>query len=152
MGMKSSKKVVIIMIIVAGLFGYSQYASASQIGVIIVDSTILSEDERGSTQNLKLEFNNPSLLTLTAGETEFVIYEDDNRIGDGTLEAFVLPALGKSLVDGTFQTDTKNQSENDAPVVKISGVTTYDILFTSIDVPFVYYPTENQAREFIHHN
>ncbi len=152
MGMKSSKKVVIIMIIVAGLFGYSQYASASQIGVIIVDSTIVSEDERGSTQNLKLEFNNPSLLTLTAGETEFVIYADDNRIGDGTLEAFVLPALGKSLVDGTFQTDTKNQSENDAPVVKISGVTTYDILFTSIDVPFVYYPTENQAREFIHHN
>ena len=152
MGMKSSKKVVIIMIIVAGLFGYSQYASASQIGVIIVDSTILSEDERGSTQNLKLEFNNPSLLILTAGETEFVIYADDNRIGDGTLEAFILPALGKSLVDGTFQTDTKNQSENDAPVVKISGVTTYDILFTSIDVPFVYYPTENQAREFIHHN
>jgi hypothetical protein len=152
MGMKSSKKVVIIVIIVAGLFGYSQYASASQIGVIIVDSTILSEDERGSTQNLRLEFNNPSLLILTAGETEFVIYADDNRIGDGTLEAFVLPALGKSLVDGTFQTDTKNQSENDAPVVKISGVTTYDILFTSIDVPFVYYPTENQAREFIHHN
>jgi len=152
MGMKSSKKVVIIMIIVAGLFGYSQYASATQIGVIIVDSTILSEDERGTTQNLKLEFNNPSLLTLTAGETEFVIYADDNRIGDGTLEAFVLPALGKSLVDGTFQTDTKNQSENDAPVVKITGVTTYDILFTSIDVPFVYYPTENQAREFIHHN
>ncbi len=150
--MKPSKKVVIIMIIVAGLFGYSQYASASQIGVIIVDSTILSEDERGSTQNLKLEFNNPSLLTLTAGETEFVIYVDDNRIGDGTLEAFVLPALGKSLVNGTFQTYTKNQSENDAPVVKISGVTTYDILFTSIDVPFVYYPTENQAREFIHHN
>ncbi len=150
--MKSSKKVVIIMIIVAGLFGYSQYASATQIGVIIVDSTILSEDERGTTQNLKLEFNNPSLLTLTAGETEFVIYADDNRIGDGTLEAFVLPALGKSLVDGTFQTDTKNQSENDAPVVKITGVTTYDILFTSIDVPFVYYPTENQAREFIHHN
>jgi len=150
--MKSSKKVVIIVIIVAGLFGYSQYASASQIGVIIVDSTILSEDGRGSTQNLKLEFNNPSLLTLVAGETEFVIYADDNRIGDGTLEAFVLPALGKSLVDGTFQTDTKNQSENNAPVVKISGVTTYDILFTSIDVPFVYYPTENQAREFIHHN
>ncbi len=150
--MKSSKKVVIIVIIVAGLFGYSQYASASQIGVIIVDSTILSEDERGSTQNLKLEFNNPSLLTLVAGETEFVIYADDNRIGDGTLEAFILPALGKSLVDGTFQTDTKNQSENNAPVVKISGVTTYDILFTSIDVPFVYYPTENQAREFIHHN
>ncbi len=152
MGMKSAKKVAIIMIIVGGLFGFSQYASASQIGVIIVDSTILSEDERGSTQNLQLEFDNPSLLTLTAGETKFVIYADEKRIGDGTLEAFVLPALGKSLVDGTFQTDTKNQSENDAPLVKISGVTTYDVLFTSIDVPFVYYPTEYQASEFIRQN
>jgi len=152
MGMKSAKKVAIIMIIVGGLFGFSQYASASQIGVIIVDSTILSEDERGSTQDLQLEFDNPSLLTLTAGETKFVIYADEKRIGDGTLEAFVLPALGKSLVDGTFQTDTKNQSENDAPIVKITGVTTYDVLFTSIDVPFVYYPTESQAREFIRQN
>ncbi len=152
MGMKSAKKVAIILIIVGGLFGFSQYASASQIGVIIIDSTILSEDERGSTQNLQLEFDNPSLLTLTAGETKFVIYADEKIIGDGTLEDFVLPALGKSLVDGTFQTDTKNQSENDAPVVKISGVTTYDILFTSIDVPFVYYPTEYQAREFIRQN
>lgn len=150
--MKSSKKVAIIMIIIAGLFGYSQYASASQIGVIIVDSTILSEDERGSTQNLQLEFNNPSLLTLTAGETEFVIFADEERIGNGTLEPFILSALGKSLVDGTFRTDTKNQSEGDVPVVKISGVTTYDVLFTSIDVPFVYYPTEEQARKFIHQN
>ncbi len=152
MGMKSAKKVAIIMIIVGGLFGFSQYASASQIGVIIVDSTILSEDERGSTQDLQLEFDNPSLLTLTAGETKFVIFADEKRIGDGTLEAFILPALGKSLVDGTFQTDSKNQSENDVPIVKISGVTTYDVLFTSIDVPFVYYPTEYQASEFIRQN
>ncbi len=152
MGMKSAKKVAIIMIIVGGLFGFSQYASASQIGVIIVDSTILSEDERGSTQDLQLEFDNPSLLTLTAGETKFVIFADEKRIGDGTLEAFVLPALGKSLVDGTFQTESKNQSENDVHIVKISGVTTYDVLFTSIDVPFVYYPTESQAREFIRQN
>lgn len=150
--MKSAKKVAIILIIVGGLFGFSQYASATQIGVIIIDSTILSEDERGSTQNLQLEFDNPSLLTLTAGETKFVIYADEKRIGDGTLEAFILPALGKSLVDGTFQTDTKNQAENDTPIVKISGVTTYDVVFTSIDVPFVYYPTEYQAREFIRQN
>lgn len=150
--MKSSKKVAIIVVIVVGLFGYSQYASASQIRVIIVDSKILSEDERGSIQSLQLEFDNPSLLTLTAGETEFVIHSDDKKIGDGTLETFILPALGKALVDGTFQTNSENESESDAPVVKISGVTTYDILFTSIDVPFVYYPTEDQARKFIHQN
>lgn len=149
--MKSSKKVAIIVIIVAGLFGYSQYASASQIGVVIVDSKVLSEDERGTTKSLQLEFDNPSLLTLTAGETDFVIYSDDKKIGDGTLETFVLPPLGKSLADGTFQTDSKSNSQNDG-VVKITGITTYDVLFTSIDVPFVYYPTEEQARKFIHQN
>ena len=150
--MKSTKKAIIISVIIAGgLFGYSQYASASQIGVIVTDSTLLSEDDRGSMHNLQLEFNNPSLLTLTAGETKFVVYVNDERTGDGTLESFVLPALSQSLVYGTFQTDSKFQAESDG-VVKISGVTTYDVLFTSIDVPFVFYPSEEQSREFIHQN
>jgi hypothetical protein len=150
--MKSSKKVAIIVIVVAGLFGYSQYASASQIGVMIIDSKVLSEDERGTIKSLQLEFDNPSFLTLTGGETDFIIYSDDKKIGDGTLETFVLPPLGKSLVDGTFQTNSKNESESDGAIVKITGVTTYDIFFTSIDVPFVYYPTEEQARKFIDQN
>jgi len=149
--MKSAKKAIIIFMIIAGLFGYSQYASASQIGVVVTDSTLLSEDDRGSMHNLQLEFDNPSLLTLTAGETKFVVYVNDERIGDGTLESFVLPALSQSLVYGTYQTDSKFQAESDG-VVKISGVTTYDVLFTSIDVPFVFYPSEEQAREFIHQN
>ena len=150
--MKSTKNAIIISVIIAGgLFGYSQYASASQIGVIVTDSTLLSEDDRGSMHNLQLEFNNPSLLTLTAGETKFVVYVNDERIGGGTLESFVLPALSQSLVYGTFQTDSKFQAESDG-VVKISGVTTYDVLFTSIDVPFVFYPSEEQSREFIHQN
>ena len=149
--MKSAKKAIIIFMIIAGLFGYSQYASASQIGVVVTDSTLLSEDDRGSMHNIQLEFDNPSLLTLTAGETKFVVYVNDERIGGGTLESFVLPTLSQSLVYGTFQTDSKFQAESDG-VVKISGVTTYDVLFTSIDVPFVFYPSEEQAREFIHQN
>ena len=36
------------------------------------------------------------------------------------------------------------------PVVKISGTTKYDLVLTSLEVPFVYYPTEDQARKFIH--
>jgi len=150
--MKSTKKAIIISVIIAGgLFGYSQYASASQIGVMVTDSTLLSEDDKGSMHNIQLEFNNPSLLTLTAGETKFVVYVNDERTGDGTLESFVLPALSQSLVYGTFQTDSKFQAESDG-VVKISGVTTYDVLFTSIDVPFIFYPSEEQSREFIHQN
>ncbi len=150
--MKSSKKGVILFMIIAVLFGYSQYALASQIGVVITESTLLEEDDTSSTHDIKLEFDNPSLLMLTAGDTEFIIYADDEKIGDGTLEPFVLSPLDKSLVDGTFQTESKSQSENDPVIVKISGVTTYDVLFTSIDVPFIFYPSEEQAREFIHQN
>ena len=150
--MKSSKKGIIIFMIIAVLFGYSQYALALQIGVVIAESALLEEDDTSSTHDIKLEFDNPSLLMLTAGDTEFVIYADDEKIGDGTLEPFVLSPLDKSLVDGTFQTESKSQSENEPAIVKISGVTTYDVLFTSIDVPFIFYPSEEQAREFIHQN
>ncbi len=151
--MRSSKKVgIIFLFIIAGMFGYSQYAFASQIGVIITENTLVSEDERGTTHNLQLKFDNPSLLMLTAGETEFVVYADDERIGDGTLQSFVLPSLGDALVDGTFQTYTKLKTGNDVPDMKISGVTTYDVLFTSIDIPFVFYPSEDQARDFIYQN
>ena len=150
--MKSSKKAAIVALVVGlSLFGYSQYASASQIGVIITESQLLEENTKGSTYNLQLEFDNPSLLVLTAGETEFTVTADDQRIGDGTLEAFVLPAMDKATVQGTFIVDTERDSD-DVPEVRISGITKYDVLFTSIDVPFVYYPTEDQARAFIHQN
>lgn len=150
--MKPSKKVAIIALIVGiGVFGYSQYLSASQIGVTITDSQLLGQDERGQTYNLELEFTNPSLLVLTAGQTEFTITADDHRIGDGTLEPFVLPAMDRASVQGTFVADSKSDSDN-TPQVQISGITKYNVLFTSIDVPFVYYPTEDQARAFIHQN
>lgn len=150
--MKSSKKAAIVALVVGlSLFGYSQYASASQIGVIITESQLLEESMKGSTYNLQLEFDNPSLLVLTAGETEFTVTADDQRIGDGTLESFVLPAMDKATVQGTFVVDTERDSD-DVPEVRISGITKYDVLFTSIDVPFVYYPTEDQARAFIHQN
>ena len=150
--MKSSKKAAIIALVMGlGLFGYSQYASASQIGVVITESQLLEENAKGSTYNLQLEFDNPSLLVLTAGETEFTLTANDQRIGDGTLDAFVLPPLDKAIVQGTFVVETESESD-DIPQVRISGITKYDVLFTSIDVPFVYYPTEDQARAFIHQN
>ena len=150
--MKSSKKAAIIALVMGlGLFGYSQYASASQIGVVITESHLLEEGVTGSTYNLQLEFDNPSLLVLTAGETEFTLTADGERIGDGTLDAFVLPPLDKTTVQGTFIVDNEKESDK-VPEVRISGITKYDVLFTSIDVPFVYYPTEDQARAFIHQN
>jgi hypothetical protein len=87
---------------------------------------------------------------LTAGETEFYIIANNKMVGEGQLEPFTLQPLDSSYVKGTFHTDSNVDEESKS--IKISGVTKYDIFFTSIDVPFVYYPTEEQAREFIHQN
>ena len=147
----SAKGIIIIFVIGVGLFGYSQYASASQIGVTITQSHLLEKNEKGSMYSVELEFSNPSLLVLTAGETEFFVIANDEIIGKGDLESFVLPALGSSSVSGTFLRDS-NVDSQEVSIVKISGVTKYNVIFTSIDVPFVFYPTEEQAREFIHPN
>jgi len=148
--MKSSKKVglIILFVLAMSIFGYSQYASASQIGVSVVQSELLHENEDSSNYNIELRFENPSLLIMTSGETEFFVISNDEMIGKGKLEPFTLNPLDSSYVKGTFHTDSNDSAESQ--VVKITGITKYDLLITSIDVPFVYYPTEEQAREFIH--
>lgn len=146
---KSRKAVIIVFVIGMSIFGYSQYASASQIGVIITESDLIEKTEKGSSYNVELEFENPSLLILTAGETDFIVIADGKTIGEGKLEPFTLPALGSTLASGSFQTEPNTESQ-EVPIVKISGITKYDILFSTLDVPFVFYPTEEQAREFIH--
>ncbi|MGH1567960.1 MAG: hypothetical protein ACRBBZ_01960 [Nitrosopumilus sp.] len=147
--MKSSRKAGIIVLFVLGMsiFGYSQYASASQIGVSISQSELLNENENGSNYNIELQFENPSLLILTAGSTEFFVISNDEIVGKGNLESFTLQPLDSSYVKGTFHTDVNSDDESQS--VKISGVIKYDLIVTSIDVPFVYYPTEEQTREFI---
>ncbi|MGY5151262.1 MAG: hypothetical protein ACW9XA_03230 [Candidatus Nitrosopumilus sp. bin_6a] len=149
--MKSSKKagIIVLFVLAVSIFGYSQYAFVSKIGVSISQSELLSEDEKGSNYNVELRFENPSLLILTAGETEFFVISNDEIIGKGNLESFTLQPLDSSYVKGTFHTDANS---DESKSIRISGITKYDMMVTSIDVPFVYYPTEEQAREFIHQN
>jgi len=153
--MKSSKKALVIFLIIGvASFGYIQYASATQIGVIVTESHLLEKNDSGSTYNVELEFDNPSLLVLNAGTTVFIISVEGQKVADGVLEPFVLPAMGKVTVEGTYQTNQKSESVEDKEIsmVTISGVTKYDVFFTSIDVPFIYFPPEEQAREFIQQN
>ena len=153
--MKSSKKALVIFLIIGvASFGYIQYASATQIGVIVTESHLLEKNDSGSTYNVQLEFDNPSLLVLNAGTTVFIISVQGQKVADGVLEPFVLPAMGKVTVEGTYQTNQKSESVEDEEIsmVTISGVTKYDVFFTSIDVPFIYFPPEEQAREFIQQN
>ncbi len=145
MGKKAAAAIVVIVSLM--IFGYTQYAFASQINAKITQSKLLEKSERGSLYNLELEFDNPSLLILNAGKTEFTIIANDQTLGGGVLDPFTLPALGKATTSGTWLKDHVTESEN--PQVKISGVTKYQLLFASIDVPFTYYPTYDQTREFI---
>lgn len=147
--MNSSKRGGLIVLFILGMsiFGYSQYASASQIGVSITQSELLSENEKGANYNIELQFENPSLLILTSGATEFFVIADDQMVGKGQLEPFTLQPLDSSYVKGTYHTDS---NDNESKSVKITGVTKYDAIITSVEIPFVYYPTEEQAREFIH--
>ena len=143
-----AKKVAIILIVIGIIaFGYSQYASASQMKVSIVDSVLFNENQEGLDYDVELQFENPTLLLLTAGKTEFFIFSEDDVIGEGQLEPFVLNPLDSSNVQGTFHRNLDTDDKKNE--IKITGVTKYDVFVVSIDIPFVFYPTDDQTRKFI---
>ena len=148
--MGAKKKAGITLLLMGfAIFGFSQYVFLSQIGITLSESNLVFEDETVSKYSIELKFENPSLLYLSAGETDFVITANDEIIGNGKLDSFNLPLRNHSFVKGTFSTTGDSDSED--LVMKISGTTKYQILMSSIEVPFVYYPTDEQAREFLHH-
>ena len=146
MKLLKKKSVIILFLLLVIVVGYSQYESVSQISVSISENTIINEDKNNSNYEIELEFKNPSLLILPAGETEFFVFYDDEMVGEGNLKSFTLYPISSSYVDGTF---TTNQNSDESKSVKISGITKYDLLITSLQVPFDYYPTKEQTREFI---
>jgi hypothetical protein len=138
------KSVIILFFLLVGFLGYSQIQSASQISINLSENAIINEKE--SNYEIELEFKNPSLLTLPAGKTEFFVFYDDKIVGEGHLESFTLYPVSTSFVKGTFKT---NSNSDGSKSVKISGITKYDLLITSINVPFDYYPNKEQTRKFI---
>ncbi len=146
--MKSLKKksTIILFLLLVSILGYSQYESVSKISISISENAIISEDKNNSNYKIELEFRNPSLLTLPAGETEFFVFYDDEMVGKGNLESFTLYPISSIYVEGTFTTDTNS---DESKSIKISGITKYDLLVTTIEVPFDYYPTDEQTRKFI---
>ena len=144
--MKSVKKksTIILFLLLLSIFGYSQFQSASQISVSISENAIINENN--SEYEIKLEFTNPSLLTLPAGKSEFFVFYDNEIVGKGDLESFTLYPISSISVKGTFTTDTNS---DESKSVKISGIIKYDLLVTTIEIPFDYYPTKEQTRKFI---
>lgn len=155
--MESTRKrnlgIVALVFIGLAIFGYTQYLSVSQVSASAVQSELLGTDESGSNYYIELEFTNPTLLALATGETEFAIESDGEKVGEGVLDPLTLPPLSKATVTGTYHAenaDSLQGPESESPVVRIVGETEYDMLFVSIEVPFEYYPTDEQARGFIH--
>ena len=149
--MKSSKKknIIILFLLFVSILGYSQYQSASEISVNISENTIINENKNNLNYKIELEFENPSLLTLPVGETKFFIFYDNEIVGKGDLESFTLYPRSNSHVNGTF---TTNQKSDESKSVKISAIIKYDLLGIFIEIPFDYYPTNEQTRKFIQQN
>ena len=143
------KKIIILFLLFVSIFGYSQYQSASEISVNISENTIINENKNNLNYKIELEFVNPSMLTLPVGETKFFIFYDNEMIGKGNLESFTLYPISNSHVNGTFTTDQKS---DESKSVKISTIIKYDLLGISIEIPFDYYPTNEQTRKFIRQN
>jgi hypothetical protein len=148
---KSSKKknIIILFLLFVSILGYSQYQSASEISVNISKNTIINDDKNNLNYKIELEFENPSLLTLPVGETKFFIFYDNEMVGKGDLESFTLYPISNTHVNGTFTTDQKS---DESKSVKISAIIKYDLLGIFIEIPFDYYPTNEQTRKFIQQN
>jgi len=154
--MERRSKVIIIVCVIAavGLFGYSQYLSATNLSISILQSKIVQKNDNNSLYNMTLQFKNPSVLPLTVGKTDFIISINDENLGTGTLQPLVIQPIGKTVSQAPFLADNailhKYDTNDTVPNIKLTGTSKYEILIISVNVPFVYYPTQQEAREFIH--
>lgn len=153
---RRSKAVIIAVCVVAalGIFAYSQYLSATHLSISILESKVIQRNADNSLYNMTLQFQNPSLLPINVGETDFIISINNENLGTGTLQPLLIPPMGKIASQAPFTADNKildkyNKSDS-VPNVKLTGTSKYGISVISVNVPFTYYPTEQEAREFIH--
>ena len=146
---RSGKKISLVLVLILSLavFGYSQYSAITSISSTMMDSQELGAVPLGYMYELQIGFENPSILTLPAGETEFTISADGENIGYGKLDPFYLPAMGEGTAYGKYTVYDGSGEVNGT--VKISGATSYDLYITTLDIPFVYYPTAEQQSKFM---
>ena len=151
---KSKVSIIIISIIVVlTIFGYLQYASAIQLHISMKSSEIIKRTNEGTLYRINLELENPSFMILNVGKTDFVISVEGKDLGAGILEPTIIPAKGKSIVETQFLANNAvldGYEQGNLPSLRLDGKIRYDMLFTSLEIPFTYFPTQEEAREFIH--
>ena len=153
--MEKRTKIIVISIVVAAvsIFGVSQYLLVSQLHVSIIQSKVVDKTSLGTLYNLQLQFNNPSLLFLTVGRTSFAVAANGENLGNGVLQPSVIPAMGKTVAQTPFLANTavldKYNNTTNVPSLKLTGTSQYDVLFTTVSIPFTYYPTQDESKAFI---
>jgi len=151
---QKKSKIAIIIIGVIGAFVFSQYAAVLQLNVSMKNSEIVERTDAGTLYQIQLEFENPSLMILNVGKTDFLISAEGENLGAGILDPTIVPAMNKIIVQTPFLADNaildKYEKSENTPSLKLAGISRYNLLFTSLNIPFTYYPTQDEAREFIH--
>ncbi|MCY4252117.1 MAG: hypothetical protein OXU86_01280 [Thaumarchaeota archaeon] len=141
----SRRRVVLMAVIALGALGGWQYVAATGISVSIAGSELVGSDERGSTYALTVAVENPTIIPIAVGKTDFVVVEGSRDVGSGTIEAFVMPAMGSTVAGGEYLLEAGSGGTGSGGA-RIVGVTSYDVLFASISIPFEY----DTAVGFIH--
>lgn len=148
------KFIAIIIIGIMGAFIFSQYITATQLNVSMKNTEIVERTDAGTLYQIELEFENPSFMILNVGKTDFLISAEDENLGAGILDPTMIPAMGKTMIETPFLADNaildKYEKSDATPSLKLAGISRYNLLFTSLNIPFTYYPTQEEAREFIH--
>ena len=153
---RRSKAIIIAVcvVIAIGIFAYSQYLSATHLSISILQSKVVQRNGDNSLYNMTLQFKNPSLLPISVGQTDFTISINNENLGTGILQPLVIPPMGKVSAQAPFTADNtildKYNKNQNVPSVVLAGTSKYEIAIMSVNVPFTYYPTEQEAREFIH--
>ena len=153
---RRSKAIIIAacVVVTIGIFAYSQYLSATHLSISILQSKVVQRNGDNSLYNMTLQFKNPSLLPISVGQTDFTISINNENLGTGILQPLVIPPMGKVSSQAPFTADNtildKYNKNQNVPSVVLTGTSKYEIAIMSVNVPFTYYPTEQEAREFIH--
>ena len=154
--MEKRSKIIIIVCTIATtiLFGISQYLSATHLSTSILESKIIQRNIDNSLYNMTLQFKNPSLLPLNIGKTDFTVTINDENLGSGMLQPFIIPPMGMTISQTSFLADNtilhKYDNSDNIPNVQLIGISRYEILIITVNAPFTYYPTPQEARDFIH--
>lgn len=132
---------------------YFSVEAAKNMDVSLYDSTIVSKDEQHTRYDTKLEFSNTSFVPLAVGSTDYTITVENNELGKGKIQPFILMPYTTTLVRSEFVADNEvlNKYGGEIPHEQtlLTGSSNYDLYLTTFTVPIDHQPTQEQVQKFV---